>query len=79
MGVLGLSILFLCVRAALVSGSGWVGSSELVEERYYHSAWHSPSGLRLLGSAVLSSLRSSELILQDGSSQPSFTMQYNTE
>ena len=63
----------------MVTGSGWVASSELVEERYYHSAWHSPSGLRLLGSAVLSSLKTSELILEDGSSQASFSLQYNTE
>ena len=58
---------------------GWVTSSNLLQERYYHSSWASPSGLRLLGSAVLANLKTTEVLLQNGTSQQSFTLQYNTE
>ena len=58
---------------------GWLNTSHLVRDRFYHSAWASPSGLRLLGSAVLANLKTTELLRPDGSSEESFTLQYNTE
>ena len=58
---------------------GWLNTSHLVRDRFYHSAWASPSGLRLLGSAVLANLKTTELLRPDGSSEDSFTLQHNTE
>ena len=66
----------LCVS---LTPTGWLATTHLVRERFYHSAWDSPSGLRLLGSAVLANLKTTEVIRPDGTSEESFTLQYNTE
>ena len=49
--------------------------------RFYHSSWASPSGVRLLGGNgnLTSSLWTSEMILEDGTSVSSFPLEYDLE
>ena len=63
---LPLSLIFL---TALVS-------SMILIIRYYHCSWAAPSGLFLLGGAV--SKRTTEKILENGTSSSSFELKYDT-
>merc|ERR1712183_86395 len=64
-----------CVTLAR-SGT-WVETTRLLEQRYRHSSWASPSGLILLGGR--GSKRTTEKIEEDGTSSYSFELKYDLE
>ena len=54
----------------------WEFTTTLLEQRFRHSSWASPSGMILLGG--LFSRRTTEKIGEDGTSSYSFELKYNT-
>ena len=58
----------------LLEGS-WQTTTNLTEDRYYHSSWDSPTGVRLLGGKYSSG--TSERIQEDGTSFASFDLEYS--
>ena len=58
------------------SGSGWTQSHTLLEERVWHSTWKSPRGLLLMGGQY--SLKTTELLNEDGTSSKHYDLEYKT-
>jgi len=56
---------------------GWEVTTTLLERRYYHVSWDSPAGVILMGGGG-SSRKTTEKILQDGTSTASFDLKYPT-
>ena len=54
----------------------WEFTTTLLEQRFRHSSWASPSGMILLGGIF--SKRTTEKIGEDGTSSYSFELKYNT-
>merc|ERR1711953_992287 len=61
----------------LASDGTWLETTRLLEQRYHHSSWASPSGLILLGGR--GSKRTTEKIQEDGSSSYSFELKYDLD
>merc|ERR1712066_317884 len=59
----------------LIDGT-WMTTTTLLEERWYHSSWASPSGVILLGGGSNSG-RTSERIQEDGTSVSGFPLEYD--
>merc|ERR1719295_461938 len=59
----------------LIDGT-WQTTTTLLEERFHHSSWASPSGVILLGGSYSSS-RTSERIQEDGTSVSGFPLEYD--
>jgi len=59
-----------------LTDDGWERTTTLLEERWAHCSWDSPSGLILLGGE--GSPRTTEKIQQDGGSSYSFYLKYST-
>jgi len=62
---------------SLTDEGTWNKTATLLEGRYDHSSWASPSGLILLGGG--GSIRTSEKIGEDGTSRNSFKLNYTTD
>ena len=56
--------------------AGWLTSSYLLDWRYFHSSWSSPSGLVLLGGEA--SPTTSERLQEGGNTTYSFPLHYDT-
>jgi len=57
-----------------------VTTTTLLEDRYYHVSWDSPAGVILMGGdGRYGSPRTTEKILQNGTSTASFDLRYSTE
>jgi len=61
----------------LASDGTWLETTRLLEQRYHHSSWASPSGLILLGGR--GSKRTTEKIQEDGTSSYSFELKYDLD
>ena len=63
---------------SLDTGLGvWTVSSHLLQTRYDHCSWSSPSGVMLLGSSY--SATTTEILLEDGRTEYGFPLLHNTE
>jgi len=63
-----------------LTDAGWEVTTTLLEDRYYHSSWDSPAGVILMGGdGRYGSPRTTEKILQDGTSTASFDLRYSTD
>merc|ERR1711902_458916 len=61
----------------LNSNGNWLETTSLLEQRYHHSSWASPSGLILMGGR--GSKRTTEKIEADGTSTYSFELKYDID
>jgi len=61
-----------------LTDAGWEVTTTLLKPRTKQSSWDSPAGVILMGSGSSSSKRTTEKILQDGTSTASFYLKYNT-
>ena len=62
----------------LSSTGSWEESHSLDQERREHCAWRAPQGVMLLGGWDSSSGTTSEILLENGDTSPSFNLNYQT-
>merc|ERR1719204_2357989 len=72
----GLYTLTKTTCLTLIDGT-WQTTTTLLEDRYYHSSWASPSGVILLGGRYNPNLRTSGRIQEDGTSVSGFPLEYD--
>ena len=60
----------------LSSSGSWEQTHSLNQARRFHSAWDSPQGIVLFGG--LDSTTTTEILTENGGSNPSFTLNYDT-
>ena len=56
----------------------WEETHTLAEERQQHSAWDSPQGIVLIGGSSSRAETTSEILLENGDSNPGFSLDYDT-
>jgi len=60
-----------------LTDAGWEVTTTLLEKRWWHVSWDSPSGVILMGGGV--SPRATEKFQQDGSTTASFDLKYYSQ
>ena len=65
-----------CVKWSSDSGT-WTQSHTLIQRRYYHVSWNTDDGVYLMGGAY--SLKTTELVKNDGTVEDGFSLQYDTK
>jgi len=59
-----------------LTDAGWEVTTSLLDVRWHHTSWDSPAGVILMGGP--GSRKTTEKILQDGSTTASFPLKYST-